>query len=675
MLSLTLAQPCAAGCNIAGMSRISQGRTGLFLARCLWFVWLAFEVVFAPARAASDDDFLAARDAFQVRNSARLDQLAPKLQDHLLAPFVRYWQLTLNIDSAPSDEILGFLVRYSDAYISDRLRSDWLKSLGRQQRWDLFQAQYPQLVNEDTEITCYQLQARLESLPNDRSPLLEAKRLWFSGSDLPRPCNVLFERLIDEKLLSVDEVFARLRLALEAGNIGVARYTTQYLPNTYQNNLKPLEAVAENPARFLNKNVFDLSSRGGRELVLFAVHRIARTDPENAISHWQPIKMRFSAEEQAYVAGHIAFYLARRHAPNALLWYGYAKQAPLSDLQLAWQARAAMRAQDWLNLLAAIDAMTETEQQRSEWRYWKARALQRNGKPLAATEIYLHLSRETNFYAQLAKEELGAVIGPVPVTYKPSPIEIDAAAAMPALQRALALYRLEMRTEGGREWLWAMRKLDDKQLLAAAELAWRNDLYDRAISSADRTQQLHDFSMRYPTPHRATMQAYTKPLNLDDAWVYGLVRQESRFIAGAKSTVGASGMMQLMPATAKWVAKKIGMTRFNAGVVNQLDTNFALGTYYLKHVQDTLDGNVVLATAAYNAGPSRARKWQDDRPMDAAAYIESIPFNETRDYVKKVMSNSAYYAARFGDALISLKKRIGVIPGKRTSAENFSGEP
>lgn len=638
---------------------------GLFVLQCLW----------VPAYASPDDDFLAARDAYNAHNSARLDQYAAKLQHHLLAPFVQYWQLALNIDGDQPDEVQAFLSQNSDSYLADRLRMDWLKSLGRQKRWDLFLAQYPQLVNEDTNITCYQLQARLETLPSDLGPLTEAKRLWFSGSDLPDSCNLLFERLADEKRLSVEDVFTRLRLALEAGNVSVARYITQYLPSKYQSSLKPLEAVAENPARFLEKHLPDLGARGARELALFAVYRIARTDTDNAISHWERIKARFSAEDQAYEAGQIAFYLARSHAPNALAWYGYAKAAPLNDLQLGWKARAAMRAQNWPELLAAIDAMTETEQRRTEWRYWKARALKADGRPVAANEIFLQLSRETNFYAQLANEELGAVIGPIPTTYKPTEAEINAVAAVPAIQRALALYRLNMRTEGLREWTWTIRKYDDKQLLAAAELAQRNDLYDRSINSADRTQQLHDFSLRYPAPHLETMHTYTKPLNLDDAWVYGLVRQESRFITVAKSSVGASGMMQLMPATARWVAKKMGMKGFHAGVVNQLETNFALGTYYLKHIQDLLSGNAVLATAAYNAGPSRARKWQDDNPMDAAAYIESIPFNETRDYVKKVMSNSAYYAERFGNSLTSLKKRIGIIPGKRNKAEDLSDEP
>lgn len=650
------------------MVRIYQGLGKLRISLFTAGLFISLQFIFSPAFAAPDDDFLAARDAYTVRNNLRLEQYARKLSGHALAPFAQYWQLSLSLDTSKPEDVKAFLDSNADVYVSDRLRAEWLKILGKQKQWASFQAELPLLVNEDPDVNCYQLQARLAAVPTDKTPLAEAKRLWFSGSDLPSSCNPLFEQLADEELLSVEEVFARLRLALEAGNVSVARYVVQYLPSKYQSSVKPLESVADQPARFLEKRDYDLTARGGREMAMFAIHRIARTDPEQAIHRWQSIKAPFNAEEQAYVAGQIALHLARRHEPNALVWFAYAKEAPLSDLQLGWKARAAMRAQDWTALLSAIAWMSETEKRRPEWRYWYARALKSLGRGGAADEQFAVLAREHHFYGQLAAEELGALIGPTLMTYKASEEEIKSIASNPTLQRALHLYRLNLRLEGIREWTWAIRKFDDKQLLAAAELARRNDLYDRAINTADRTQQLHDFSLRFPAPHRETMQNFTKTLNLDDAWVYGLVRQESRFVQAAKSSVGASGMMQLMPATAKWVAKKLGMKSFSVGVVNKLDTNFALGTYYLKHVQDSLSGSPVLATAAYNAGPGRARRWQEMQPMEAAAYVESIPFTETRDYVKKVMSNSAYYAARFGDPVTSLKKRLGIIPGRSKEA-------
>jgi soluble lytic murein transglycosylase len=240
---------------------------------------------------------------------------------------------------------------------------------------------------------------------------------------------------------------------------------------------------------------------------------------------------------------------------------------------------------------------------------------------------------------------------------------------MPGIQRALALYQLNLRTEANREWLWVTRDFDDQRLLAAAEIARRNNWLDRAINTADKTRELHDFSLRYPAPHRDVMQAYARERDLDEAWVYGLIRQESRFVQQARSNVGASGLMQLMPTTAQWIAKRLGLKHFQQNLIGQIDTNISFGTYYLKYVLDTNDGQPVLATASYNAGPSRAKRWKDEHALEGAIYAESIPFTETRNYVQKVMSNASYYANRFGQRLITLKQRLGTISGRNGKTE------
>jgi soluble lytic murein transglycosylase len=644
--------------------------------RRIWAVAAMVLIPFCGARAVPEDDLLAARDAYNARNAARLAQYAQRLQGNPLEAFPRYWQLSLKLEETSPEEVREYLAAFNDSFLSDRLRGDWLRVLGKQQNWALFSAEYPLLVNEAPDITCYALQARRALFPADNSALTEARRMWFSGEDLPSSCDPLFEQLVQNEILFADDVFARLRLALEAGNISVARRVTQYLPAKYQDDLKPLESVADNPQRYLERKTPDLSRRGAAELVLFAIHRLARTDHMLAASHWEKLREHFSPADQAYEWGQLAYQAARKHDPIAVTWFTRAQGAPLSDLQGAWKARAALRAQQWPMVAEAIDGMSPQEQRQAMWRYWKARSLKATGKNSAALEMFAVLSREYNYYGQLSLEELGAVIAPSPATYKASEAEVKLMASVPGLQRALGLYRANLRGDGAREWLWNIRKFDDKELLAAAELARRNDLYDRAISTADRTQQLHDFELRFPAPHRDVMQVYTQQTDLDDAWVYGLIRQESRFVQLAKSNVGASGLMQLMPATAKWVARKMGLKNFKPGLVNELDTNIALGTYYLKHVYDSLDGSPVLATAAYNAGPGRARRWQADYPMEGTIYIENIPFNETRDYVKKVMSNTVYYAMRFGEKLTSLRQRVGTIGGKKSRSDNeFSGEP
>jgi soluble lytic murein transglycosylase len=336
--------------------------------------------------------------------------------------------------------------------------------------------------------------------------------------------------------------------------------------------------------------------------------------------------------------------------------------------------RAALRAKRWPEVQAAIDAMTPKEAEDPAWRYWKARALKASGRETEAVALLKPLSAEFNFYGQLAIEDLGGGVQSPPQAYKLAEQDIAAVAARPGIQRALALFRLDVRLEAVREWLWAIRGMTDRQLLAAAEVARRNAVYDRAINTADRTVFEHDFALRYLAPYRDQLKAAARQVDLDEAWVNGLIRQESRFIAQAKSRVGAGGLMQLMPATAKWVAGKIGLKDWHWSQVNDVETNLSLGTYYLKHVLDTLDGSPVLASAAYNAGPGRARAWRADQTMEAAVYAESIPFNETRDYVKKVMANSSYYANNFSQQMQSLKARIGVIEPRARDREKPLGD-
>jgi soluble lytic murein transglycosylase len=618
------------------------------------------------AGASQDDDFLAAREAFRVGDGKKLALYGKRLNGYVLEPYVVYWQLRTRLEEANPEEVRAFIAANQDSPLSERLRADWLKLLGRNQRWDLFEAELPQLVSDDVEITCYSLQSRVRFDPN---ALREARPLWFVPRDLPESCTPLFNALVAGQMLSVDDIWSRIRLALEAGKVGLARSVAEYLPASEAPDQRLLTSISSNPAAYLDRKSGEAKSRAGRETTMFAVYRLARSSPQQAAAHWTRLEDRFTEDERAYVWGLIAYYGAMRHDPGALEWYGKAGDN-LSDLQLAWKARAALRAANWPGVLAAIDAMTAKESAAAGWRYWKARALKAVGRADEAAAILTPLAGEFNFYGQLATEELGGRITSPEAGFKPSAADVRAISELPGIRRALAFYRLNLRLEGVREWLWTIRGFDDKQLLSAAAVALRNDVYDRVINTADKTAELHDFSLRYLAPYRDVLKARTGELGLDEAWVYGLIRQESRFFANARSSAGAGGLMQLMPGTANWVARKLGLKNWRWSQVTDVDTNVSLGTYYLRHVLDTLDGHPVLASAAYNAGPGRARVWRSDTSIEGAVYAETIPFNETRDYVKKVMANAAYYAAIFGQQMQTLKERLGMV-GPR----NRDGEP
>jgi soluble lytic murein transglycosylase len=616
-----------------------------------------------PSSSSADEDFLAARDAFRLGNAARLEKHAARLKGYVLEPYVTYYRLRLRLEDAQPAEIRGFLDRHAGTLIADNLRVEWLRHLGKQEQWDFFNAELPKAIQVDAEINCYALRGRLRA--GDPEALREARASWFTGRDLPEPCAPLADALVVEGMVSAEDVWVRIRLALEAGNVSVARRVAQYLPPAQVLPEKQLAAANDHPQKYLERKSPDFGTRAGREMVLFALVKLAKSSPGQAHFQYSRLHDQLSEGERAYALGQIAYHAARRQDPHALAWFKQAGVAHLDDPGLAWRARAALRAQDWSEVLASIDAMSNSSAQEPVWRYWKARALKALGQAPEANALLAPLSLEYNFYGQLALEEIGSVFTLPPAEYKAGAEAVRAVEREPGIQRALALYRLGLRTEGNREWSWETRRYDDRRLLAAAEVGRRNQLYDRAINTADRTQQVHDFDLRYLAPYREEMRAHTAPLQLDEAYVYGLIRQESRFIPDARSSAGAQGLMQLMPSTARWVARRAGMKDFHPSQVAQVDTNLALGTWYLRYVLDLFDGHPVLAAAAYNAGPGRARAWRDGRPLEGAIYAETIPFNETRDYVKKVMSNATYYSAAFGQQWRSLRQRLGMVAAPR----------
>jgi len=615
----------------------------------------------APARTQTQDEmFLAAAAAARAGDYNKLARYDAQLQGHLLEPYVGSWLLRAHLDTTSADEVRAFLAREQGSYLAEQMRREWLKALAKKQQWEVFRAEHPLLAGEDAAIACYALQARWEQ--KDESALAEVRAHWYAPRELPEGCVPLAEALIAGGQYTTRHVWERVRVLLEAGVVSAAWNVAGYLPSREALERGQLFGAAAGPQRYLGDKKKDWSRRQVRELTMFALHRLARTDPLAAAGYWdKKLRAKFSAEEQGYVWGQLALHAARRNLPEALRWYVEAGDAPLAEEQLAWRMRASLRQGNWDEVKATAEKMSPLQRNEPAWIYWQGRAALAQANAAEARTLFARIAGEHHFYARLAAEELGLALDIPPKGYTPAAEEVAAIAREPGFQRALALYRLDQRLDSTREWIWSIRGMDDKRLLAAAEFARQNEMFDRAINTADKTLALHDFSVRYLAPHRAALGDHARAQQLEEAWVLGLVRQESRFAQAVKSSAGAAGLMQLMPATAKWVAHRMGMRDYSWARVTDTQVNAALGTYYLRHVLDDLDGNPVLAAAAYNAGPGRARKWRDTRPLEGAIYAETIPFNETRDYVKKVMNNTMYYAAILGGQARSLKTRLGTI--------------
>ena len=611
-----------------------------------------------------DAALLAARDAFEANHRAKLATLAPKLKGHLLEPYVEYWQLFFRLPGASAEDVRDFLSRYPGTALAEQLRADWLKVLGRSGRWELFQAEYAALSGDDPEVTCYMLLARWKR--EDASVLGDFRSFWNAPRELPEGCLALARAIYSSGQLGSREAWERFRALVGAGAMSAAKRTMAFLPRGEAIDAKRLAAVIRAPVKFLRNPHVDLAKVTDRELVIAALTLAADADPRAAAGLWSGgLSDAFPVEDRRYVWLMLAMSGALRQVPEALDWFG--EPGALTDEQLGWRARIAMRTGRWAEVRSSIDRMSALAKSDPVWIYWYGRAERALGSPLEAEGYFERIAGEHSFYGRLAAEELGVSLRIPARAPLPTENEIAEVAAIPGLARALALYRLDMRTEATKEWLWTIRGMDDRQLLAAAELARRNEAWDRAIGTADKTVFAHNFLIRYLAPYREVLAEKARARDLEEPWVLGVVRQESRFITGAKSSAGATGLMQVMRPTAKWVAQRMRMKNFSWARLHEPDLNAALGTDYLKHVLNQFDGRPVLAAAAYNAGPTRARLWRGTAPVEGAIFVETIPFGETRDYVKKVMTNTVYYAAVLGIEPISLKARLGMVLPRRSS--------
>ena len=617
--------------------------------------------------ATADEQFLAARDALRAGDKARLERLASTLQGYELEAYVDYWRLLLDLKDADPATVGAFLARHDPSYVAEKLRIDWLRQQGRKQQWALFDAEYQRLAQPEQDLACYALQSRRAQ--GDAKALDDALPLWLTLLEPPDPCYPILEALIIEKRVLADAVWARIRRQFEANKIPAALYSMNYLPPSQTPDRKLAQTVADAPLPWLTRLSSDFAAnRMQRELAALAIQRMARNDPRMAADQLGRLASSLNAGEMAWAWSQIGWQAAQRHLPEAMEWYRQAGDAPLSDEVAQWKVRAALRVHDWGSVRSTIEKMPPALAAQPAWVYWLGRAYRAGGRLEEANALFARIAGQPDFYGNLANDELGRPTTTPPKAAPPSREELLQANANPGVQRGLAFFRLNLRTEGVKEWNWAMRAMTDRELLTLSDIAQRAGMYDRAIAAADRTRNEHDYSLRYLAPFGDQVRPAARSQALDDAWVYGLMRQESRFVTSAKSTVGASGLMQLMPATAKWVANKIGLKDFSQGRVNDTDTNLLLGTTYMRLVLESLDNHPVLASAAYNAGPGRARRWRADRPLEGAIYTETIPFSETRDYVKKVMSNSVYYSALFDGQPQTIKNRLGVIPA-RTGGE------
>jgi soluble lytic murein transglycosylase len=625
---------------------------------------------------AAEQVLLQMRSAAQAGDAARLATLLPLVQGHPLEPLAAYWTLRARLSLASDDEVQAFLTRWAGTYWEDRLRTDWILWLGQQRRWATIVAAAEALrMNDDAEVRCVVALARLEQGLSSAAEIAPTvQQAWWSQRNASPGCAAAAGRLIQAGALPADLAWRRARLGIEAGRLAVA---TQAVGLVAPEMVALVERAYQDPQAVLDEKRTALRQRS-KELVTLALIRLASQDPPAAAQHVERWRWRvqLTPEERAWIWGAIGKRAALRLSPEAPSYFAHADDALLPDEWRVWKIRAALRAGDWPQVRRSIEHLSEAWQADPAWVYWRARALLASGRAeetALAHNLLARIASAEGFYEQLASEALGRPVTLPPAPLPPSASERAAVRSNPGLQRALLAIELGLRTEGVREWHYevALRQpggLDDRLLLAAAEWACERGVWDRCINTSARTRMLVDIAQRYPLPLRELVVRRARDVGLDPAYVYGLVRQESRFVTDARSSVGAAGLMQVMPATARWTARKIGLQGFAVEHLHDPDINVQIGTAYLKLALDDFEGSMALAAAAYNAGPARARQWRQGPELDGAVWIENIPFDETRDYVKRVLANTTVYAAILSGEPQRLVSRVGRIGPRLNTA-------
>ncbi len=628
---------------------------------------------------AADATLLEMRDAFRRGNTTTLTTLLPRLRGHALEPLAAYWEARARLETATPEQIREALARHPGGYWEDRLRNDWLLQLGKQRDWANFSAELPRFrMNDDRQVQCYALMLDAVSQRRPAAEVApEVQARWLQQRDVEDGCAAAAKSLLDSGHLKPAAAWERARLMIELGRTRAAVQAVGLLDTEWTDTV---EAIAQNPAKFLDEKITAIRPRT-KELVTLAMIRLASLDPDAAAREMERTRWRaqLTQEERGWVWGVIGKRAAQRRQDNTLDHFANGQPRYMAPDHLAWKARAALRVGNWAAVGEAIAAMDAAQQREPVWVYWRAQSIQALRQPnpqeaaTQANDLYASIASVQGFYEQLALEQLSRRITVPPPPAPLTPQEIASATTDPALQRALAAIRLGLRSEGVREWNYEIALhtpggMTDRELLAAAQLACDNQVWDRCINTSERTRQSRDHAQRFPMPFETAVVRRAHDIGLDPAYVYGLIRQESRFVTDARSGVGASGLMQVMPATARWTAKKIGLTDFRPHQITERDTNILIGTAYLKLALDDFEGSLPMAAAAYNAGPSRPRAWRNGPVLAAEIWAENIPFDETRDYVQRVLSNTTNYAARITGQPQSLRARLGEVGPRRDPA-------
>jgi soluble lytic murein transglycosylase len=617
--------------------------------------------------------FLQAEQALKQDKLTRYQGLKKQLADYPLLPYLEYQALRKSFHTFTSTDVRKALEKFDGTPLQYQLRRDWLNSLARQDRWDT----YLQFSTPGGTITqqCQRLTAMLRTGQRTQA-LQEVEPIWLYGYSRPKACDPILEAFTKSGRLTDELVWRRIALAMDNGELRLARYLKRYLPATDQTWVDRWTELHEHPVN--PKKLLRDKHPYADEIALDTLNRLIRKDPLNGLKIWKDLhdNPRFSNTQKLKVIRTLAAFLALKH-DKALMLRLLALVSPELRFDPKFNEKmlqVALRENDWNLVLNTVKNLTPAERKQEQWSYWHARALSELGRRDEANQLFNTVAKERSYYGFMAADHLGYGFSFLHETLSISDSQMRQVAAMPGLLRARELYALERTLEARREWNLALKDQSPEVLKAAAKLAQEWNWPSQAILALAKIQHWDDLELRFPLNHRREVDRQAKDHGLESAWIYAIVRQESAFSVDARSSAGALGLMQLMPSTAKDVASKANKRSFKLDDLLQPEVNIELGATYLNQVYRSLQENPVLATAAYNAGPGRVINWLPKQPLATDVWIETVPFSETREYLKRVLAYTVIYDHRLGNNPKHLPAKWQQPIGARQAGGKASGK-
>ncbi|MBI4695060.1 MAG: transglycosylase SLT domain-containing protein [Gammaproteobacteria bacterium] len=620
----------------------------------------------ALAEPAAEADYSAQRHRFgnvyraiQAGKLVFARKIAAGLEHYPLYQYLRYEEIRARLGTLPTAEVRAFLHDYAGSLLAGRLRTEWLRALARARHWEAYSSDYePQ---RDAILRCLVLQARLET--GDTVHLLsDARPLWLNGRGQPKECDEAFTYLVERHEIDDELVWKRIALALEAGQPALARSSAARLTAP---ELKALAdtwlVVHQLPDRAFGPDPLGPDTPQVREILIHAVKGLAMRDVEKARAGWAAISTRyaFTPDEQGRAARHLALAAAAIDHPQKLALLDLVPPPVVDGAVEVQQLRAALESQAWRELARWTEKPAMPKVNPLAWRYWRARALEATGDPAGAKRVFQELARQRDYYGFLASDRLEQPYAMGDHAISPTEEELAAVGARPGMQRAREFQRLGLRGEARQEWQHELTRMTNREIEIAAHYAYEWGWYDRAIFATGKIESYDDLGLRFPTVHKDLVYNFAHKRQIRPEVVFSIIRAESAFMTEARSPTGALGLMQLMPATGLETAKKLGLRLKGPHELFEVEKNIAVGSEYLRQVLAGFGGSFQLAAAAYNAGPNRVRSWvAKSGCVPADVWIDTIPFLETREYVRRTMYYATIYEYRLAGRASSMSDRL-----------------